>query len=959
MFGMLAKKRAPEILEIRIHGVKNTPPAEMLETTPDKVERDVGDELGSFWLIKGKQPPARGITRIEAFSWGAQARTGGGALAAIGRAFVHVGWFLLLPFALANLAYWTRWIKGQERAGSRSWNGDAGAATVRVFSLLLTLIAVTAFCSVAIDLVAVQCFRRTIDVCAALPAAFDGLRELDRDSRAVLFGLAPIATIVVLYAIGRRGRLLFEERVKKFGAGLGDTPKEIGLPLLATRGFWSVARIGQTSEWLHVAASITFVLFVLALDATYVDEDCWRKTPMTDTLGCIGTAWQHQLPFWFAVGALALLLVIVILVAFASHTKDDSLPVGILRRHATTVPLSPAERERAAEIRTARKRGAAMACLVLSIAGYAAWAILAFTPMTSSEVNGPGVLGLFAAPIALVVLALFLALAGLGWRNRSPWRRRLSAVLLVLGGAALLASHVDFGDRPWYLDPRVWLVGVAVVLVIVHLCLAWFGRGKHLYEAWRGQGAGVVMILSLFASMALSSLLVLGVASWLGTPAEEPPTEAIWRKPEEPLSTKQWNVPDAYEWFAVVLTVITALMLLLVLAALATNLTRYVRFSLPRLLATPPDDDERTATKVGGVEKPDPDDPETYALRLKYPNPPVRRRVAVRRSSHMLHRGEPLFGWLAMFAGVGFFSLPVLVGIGPLDTVWAVACTTVLVAVALAAVAAVVAHAASSSERPLGVFWDVVAFFPRAGHPFAPPCYGERVVPELAARTQTWLDDKNATRPRAVILTSHSMGSTISAATLLAMRGEKIEAGPLAGTQVLRHTALLSYGTQLRAYFSRFFPSVFGVGVEPWEGATLPGAVVPSTDRPDLTVLGVPGLTGPSLWRSDPWRAQVLAEFGAETLPAPARSNDISLTALLGAHDQEVPRWRSLWRRTDYLGFPVYAYRSDGNPIDRGVTESVPASYLRRIATHSDYLGTPQFLLARDELVRALGGKPR
>jgi len=286
-----------------------------------------------------------------------------------------------------------------------------------------------------------------------------------------------------------------------------------------------------------------------------------------------------------------------------------------------------------------------------------------------------------------------------------------------------------------------------------------------------------------------------------------------------------------------------------------------------------------------------------------------------------------------------------VVGFGALPAGIAAASNAVLAAVALAAVAAVVVHAASSSERPLGVFWDVVAFFPRAGHPFAPPCYGERVVPELAARTQSWLDDEHATRPRAVIFTAHSMGSTISAATLLALRGEKIAAGPLEGTTVVERTALLSYGTQLRAYFGRFFPSVFGI--------TTDGA------RPPATVLGVPGLVGPSLWRGDPWRSQVLAEFEEPRLPRPAQGDDITLTALLGAHDQDVPRWRSLWRRTDYLGFPVYAYRSDGNPIDRGVTESAPASYLWRIATHSDYLGTHQFLLARDDLVRAFGGKPK
>ncbi|KRE23031.1 hypothetical protein [Agromyces sp. Soil535] len=976
MFGKLASRYTQEILEIRIHGVKNTPPAEMLETTPEKVQRHVGDELGSFWRRVGDRP-AHGITTIEAFSWGAQARTGGGALAAIGRAFVHVGWFLLLPFALANLAYWTRWIGPQRSAGSKSWNGDAGAATVRVFGLLLTLIAVTAFCSVAIDLVAIQCFRGGTQVCAALPNVFDGLRELDRDSRAALLGLAPIATILVLYVIGRRGRVHFEERVKKFGAGLGnpddtglgDTPEEKGLPLLATRGFWSVARIGQTSEWLHVAASFTLVLFVLSLDAAYVDvEDCWRGTSVTITWACVQSAWGHTLPFWFGIGALALMLLIIVLVALASHTSDktDTMWGRLAARASLT---ASADTDTAADPRTAWKRGAAMACLVLSIAGYTAWTILAFTPLTPQAVDGPGFLGLIATPIALIVLALFLALAGIGWRARSPWRRRVSSVLLVLGGAALLASHVDVAEWASNANAEVWwrwsLVGVAVLFVLVHLGIAWSAPGKHLYEAWRGQGAGVVMILALFSSMALSSLLVLGVASWLGTPAEAAPTEYIWRTPGEPPPAEWWNVPDAYEWFAAVLTSITALMLVLVLLALGAALMRFIRFSLPLLVWKRPEDDDEGPTETrGGLETPD---PKTYAPRLTYPKPPVRRRVAVRRSSHLLHRGEPLFGWLAVFAAVGFFILSVVVGFESLPSGIASAFNAVLVAVALAAVAAVVAHAASSSERPLGVFWDVVAFFPRAGHPFAPPCYGERVVPELAARTQSWLDDPHATRPRAVIFTAHSMGSTISAATLLALRGEKIKAGPLKGTQVLDRTALLSYGTQLRAYFSRFFPSVFGVAVdvEPAQGVTPPGAIMPGPTPPGVTVLGVPGLRGPSLWRSDPWRAQVLAEF-KDPLPPPAQRNDITLTALLGAYDQEVPRWRSLWRRTDFLGFPVYAYRIDrnpdgtpvGNPIDRGATESAPASYLWRIATHSDYLGTPQFLLARDDLVKAFGDDP-
>ncbi|MCD2443120.1 hypothetical protein LQ757_12625 [Agromyces sp. SYSU K20354] len=1016
-------RTAPEILEIRVHGVQNTPPAEMLEIEPENVRRGIGDELGSFWYRADNKPEGR-IHSIEAFSWGAQARTGGGsALAATGRAIVHVGWFLLLPYALANLAYWTRRIGEQKTAGSKSWDGAPGAATVRIFGLLLTLIAVAAFSSVAIDLVAIQCFRDGTKVCAALPEVFDGLRVLDRDSRAALLGIVPIATVLVLYAIGRSGRVHFEERLKTFGEGLGsegqgsegqgDTEVEEGRPLLATRGFWAVSRVGQTTEWLHVAASVTLVLILLALDSAYADDvnGCFREATSTITWDCIVEGWNHQLAAWFAIGGLILMIAIVLLIVLASHTPIETNRLGkwfVGKSHARSRKRGEVETS-SGELRTVWKRGAAMVCLVLAIAGYVAWAILAFTPTTSSEKDGPGFMGLIVTPIVLVVLAIFLALAGIGWRalrNQMAWRW-VSGILLSLGAAALLFSHVEL---PLVVDllrdlgvPEEnvqWLfVAAAVAFIGLHLLVAWATSGNNSNEAWRGQGPAVAMILALFTSMALSSLLVLGAASWLGRPVDAAPESEIFRTPGAPLPDEIWNTPDAYERFAVVLTVIAVLMIVLIIVAVAANLTRFIVFSLPNLM---PDDDYTDPAGVGGILTPE----VKYPSRLAYPQGQLRRRAVVRRSSHMLHRGEPLFGWLAVVAGVGFLSLAsttvfteaklFVSGIGramkvdTLTTDIRLASTAVLVAVALAAVAAVATQATTSGDRPLGVFWDVVAFFPRAGHPFAPPCFGERVVPELSARTTAWMNGGGPTKPRAVIFTAHSMGSTICAATLFALRGEKIATGPLKDGEITSHIALLSYGTQLRAYFSRFFPSVFGPGV-----------------------LGVPGVRAPSLWYGDPWRRQVRDEFRPEddsrrkweehwkqkeetrrqkeqerrkrreerSTKGPLDREDdqqgaagdaLTLTAILGAMSTEgaagaasarpatdskpaaVPRWRSLWRRTDYLGFPVYGYRGDGNPIDEGATESAPKTYLWRIATHSDYLGTEQFLRARDELVDEL-----
>src|SRR5688572_21181504 len=102
------------VLELRIHGIANSPPADMLCATQEEVERKDGDEQGSFWQIKQRFPrtphtSGAGVETVaEAYSWGNQARSGGSALALVGRAFVHVGWLFVLPFGLCNLAYWAR-----------------------------------------------------------------------------------------------------------------------------------------------------------------------------------------------------------------------------------------------------------------------------------------------------------------------------------------------------------------------------------------------------------------------------------------------------------------------------------------------------------------------------------------------------------------------------------------------------------------------------------------------------------------------------------------------------------------------------------------------------------------------------------------------------------------------------------------------------------------------------------
>lgn len=873
-----------KILEIRVHGVRNMPPAEMLGTTPENVVRHSGDDLGSFWRLRDHRP-SHGVDVVEAFSWGALNRTGGSAVAAIGRAIVHVGWFLLLPFALANLAFWTRTID-KRPSPSLPWVAGPGAAAVRVFGLLLTLITVTAFSSVAINLLAIQCFRGT-EVCSALPAVLDAFLDVERDRRAALFGLLPIAGITVLYVIGRRGRVRYEEYVGSVMEDLSDYG-----PLLSTEGFWWKSRITTISELLHVAACILMVLFILTMDAAYPADGCLHDIGLLGLPSCAVTPAQ-PIAAGFSLGTLTLMAAIVVQIATATTVASAS--------------------------RTVLRRRLAGTSLALAITGYGTWTALTFTSVIEQPDDGQPSLVLDFTPIMLVAVAIALALAGVGWKTRVLWRRLASAVLLTLSAVVLSISQVAAG-LGW---PAV---ATAVGLILAHLMIQWSAptsENKRL-QAWRGQGPAVAMILALFVAMALSSMLVLSTVFWLDAPAVPGEVRTLWRTPVKVPPEDSIGVPYGFARFAIVITAVAVVMTALVAAAAAVNLTRLVRLTVPRIRL--PADHEIGQDEV---ESPGPNEyPSKLRVQERGQLPRIRRR------SHLMHRTEPLIGWFAVLATVGFLALFATTVFDNLpDEVWLISNAGFAV-VAIASVALVVAHSTARAERPLGVFWDVVAFFPRAGHPFAPPCYGERVVPELIQRTRYWFSRGSGNRGRAVIFTGHSMGSTICAAVILALRNERVSFGPFQGDPVTEHVALLSYGTQLRAYFSRFFPSVFG-----------------------HDILGVPGLLGPSLWRADPWARQVLTE-AAMPSPMAASAEDTTLTGLLGSDGIVVPQWRSLWRRTDYLGFPVFAYRSHDNPVDRGATEVALTGYIPTIATHGDYLTTPQFLAARDELVHALRDRP-
>ena len=214
-----------------------------------------------------------------------------------------------------------------------------------------------------------------------------------------------------------------------------------------------------------------------------------------------------------------------------------------------------------------------------------------------------------------------------------------------------------------------------------------------------------------------------------------------------------------------------------------------------------------------------------------------------------------------------------------------------------------------STRKSVGIAWDLASFWPRSAHPFAAPCYAERAVPDLVTRVY-WhaRDEKDA--PRRIVLAAHSQGTVISTATLFQLKAiDDAEASiwPPGRDPVLSWVAFLSFGCVLRRLYAKFFPAYFGV--------------------PELTKL----------------RDEVLSTPGRK------------------------PRWRNLWRYSDYLGGQVMAgpppHYPTLNPIE---VELVDPDWARprgdtqwpRANMHSNYWRDPMFAVQVGVLAQMLPAQP-
>ena len=134
------------------------------------------------------------------------------------------------------------------------------------------------------------------------------------------------------------------------------------------------------------------------------------------------------------------------------------------------------------------------------------------------------------------------------------------------------------------------------------------------------------------------------------------------------------------------------------------------------------------------------------------------------------------------------------------------------------------AYRSPDRRRSFGALWDVATFWPRAAHPLAPPCYGERAVPEVVDRVRILTGtvrenpaDPDSRRieaysrnlgtsaaaiiePGPVLLTGYSQGSIIAPAVVAQLRADTRE-----------KVKLLTLACPARKLYARAFPGYFGV----------------------------------------------------------------------------------------------------------------------------------------------------
>ncbi|WP_117669900.1 hypothetical protein [Micromonospora sp. MW-13] len=405
--------------------------------------------------------------------------------------------------------------------------------------------------------------------------------------------------------------------------------------------------------------------------------------------------------------------------------------------------------------------------------------------------HGPVGLLLFGAAVGLVgfcaaLLCLPTPTSGVQARRVRGLLRATTVGVTVLSlGYAALARQVQpiAGQLPGYEGSATGLVAAQGILLVT-LAVVTVARQRAAPPGarpfLRGLGTPLVAAVAVSVGAAFTATLVFRVADQLDRGTIPDPI-----RPSPP-GVGPLDPPVAYWWAA--LAGLAALLVVAAAAAATLVLSRRRRHDL--------------AERV--IEQDYPQAPSHAAPRLRT----VRQAIA---RSHATEELGPMLVAFFVISSLGLATIVLdLFGIGPTQLAARVGGqrggAAVLAAyvtdagiwiVSLLVIGLVIvgyrAYRSVETRRVVAVLWDLGTFWPRAVHPFAPPCYAARAVPELAKRVSAL-----ATRGP-VVLSGHSHGSVLAVATILQLP-----------PTVLHRVALLTHGSPLHRIYARLYPAYFG-----------------------------------------------------------------------------------------------------------------------------------------------------
>jgi hypothetical protein len=700
---------AGDVLELRVHGVSNTPPGDLLGPAPaahagspsePALRRVAGDEITGFYRAQaGAGEPGEPL--VEAYSWGQL--TSGERGVRTKKDIQRALWTLLLPFALANLALHAR--TNIPAPGEPSRRSRVGAwltgYLVRLFCLSLTVTVVVAATGVGVDLVAWQC----VDAACLdqIPGSWRFLAEgfWSGAGRAFVIGLA--APLVLLSLIG-----LAAWRSYHYEAELPEESYEVE----------GVEGVGGAEEAEHTAT---------APGNPLQDRSYWRGEIQVRGLFAIhlatGLVVAAAIPFavlvhleppqggqlWLAWLTAALLLATVVLAIVGLGHPSITNRGRILGRPFGKYPLGSGLAGLAAVVlyllwsgsdRLAGHRPPP-GCTLPPAAWrdqsrcYEDWSL----PFYDEAFTWFGV-------GQLLVLAL-LAVTGLP----RHLRRR--------PGPDRLAGAAWFGMGPAVFAGFGWTLGMAYASGILY----WATNRLNLGATPTGRSiitlaapllwTGVAVVVLLLAVLVIG-LVVLVRWQWLRRGGlqqiqQDPHFVRDGVKTSAHAQRRARTVASWYGFHRVVERdgLRAAGWIALVAAILAAG---GLGLSIADMF-------------VGGEGVRPSDSPANLW-------------------EHVLKGSADLGSWLA--------------GLVP----------------AAVAVVALLTYRLPTFRRGIGVVWDIAAFWPRSAHPLAPPSYAETAVPQLQTRVAQLLDlpAGSANRAAGVIFSGHSQGALICLATILQLR---------------------------------------------------------------------------------------------------------------------------------------------------------------------------------------------